>query len=162
MSLHSLLQLNFEPKQTVFTNVHSAQAQVSIAISPLLIEQRFIDVVLPQPNKIEEAIMVIEDAIMLRAKQKLDVPSVQIQQTQIVTLMPFLAIELLPNLTETNEPTQLITRDAIESYFNRYVGILMGSPAKDHELPTSPNAVAILILLRELTHHLNIGALEVI
>jgi hypothetical protein len=55
-----------------------------------------------------------------------------------------------------------LTRDAVESLFQRLASRALGTPVPEAELPHGREVAAALLILRECMHHLDLGRVDVL
>jgi hypothetical protein len=103
---------------------------------------------------IEHAIDVIEDAL-----QQVRVP---VNGATLVTTDPAL-VQLIRRVVPAAPGGPLwATRDALEQAFQRMASVALGYPAGDQALGGTPHEAALLVLVRELMHHLGFVAITAI
>lgn len=97
----------------------------------------------PTPFELENAIQYVEDALMPAWKR--------FASTELISSQPWL--DTLADFARS--PRSRITREALESAFNRLAALSQGRPLSQDPLPEDPDFSARLLILRELMHHLD-------
>ena len=108
----------------------------------------------PTPYEIEHAITLVEDEIMLIAKQ---LPA----STQLITSDKIIHdIALLSDVHQSE--VMVLSIEALERTFNRFADIVSGRPATQENLPAEHEFATSLLILRELMHHLRFEQITII
>lgn len=116
------------------------------------IVQRFFKRSIPTESEIEYTINYIEDELMSRLKE------LQNRNEKLVC-----ADKMLADIFKRNyELKNSYSRRNIEDLFTRYAYISMGQPLASSRLTVRANDFAILLLLREILHHLDFKKLTLI
>lgn len=105
----------------------------------------------PRPAALEEAIMVVEDALMA-ALPGLPRGVDQVRLSGAAGARVATALSLV-------DPSAALSRDALEEAFRTLAAVAEGRPAGSAGLPLDAAFAATLLILREVMHHLDIGAL---
>jgi exopolyphosphatase/pppGpp-phosphohydrolase len=100
----------------------------------------------PTPREIENAIVVVEDAIasartIIAGATKLFTTDQGIRKIALIAGVP-------------DGAELILTRDAMERTFERLNAVTRGRPASREEIPTNVTFAATLLILREFMHHL--------
>lgn len=106
----------------------------------------------PTPGEMENAIMLVEDQLA-HARQLAGEGGVLYG-----TGPQLLAVARAAGLNG-DLPLQL-TRDAVEQTFERLAMVSLGRPAGSEGLPQSAEFAAVLLILREVLHHLQFEAIQ--
>ena len=133
------------PQQTVLAWQLDGEAPSSlqIAVGIVQLAEQALRHLPPRPAELEHAIDLVEEALM-RLPQALPAGAV---------LQPAgLFDPVLPHLGAWQ-------RAAVEDLFQRLASWALGQPTAAHGLPQDRQFVAAALLLRELTHHLNVETL---
>lgn len=120
------------------------QQSIMLNIGKQQIAKKYFKQALPSPYDVEMAIIEIEDQIMLIRSQWQPHKNVFTADLAIKEMMVWIG-----NPNELN-------RDGLERNFNRVVDVIAGSPKHENEFPQSAEFISLLLILRELTHHLDI------
>lgn len=150
-----LLTLQFQELSTPIHSAPQADLAVNLAL-PIGADALARDVLRhtpPRPLDIEQAIELIEDAVMPARAQ---LPEVFTLQTDDALLW---AMATGDAESPQTEPIWLSV-DAIEQLFNRLVARAEGRPAAQDALPVDPASAARLIALREMLHHWGLDGVQ--
>lgn len=120
---------------------------VSLPIGYSYISEKYYKHEIPTPAEIEYAINDIEDNLM---SIKLLVSQDEIL---ICTDQPLINL-----LKKNNRPEGIYSPRNIEDLFGLYANLSMGEPAQRYNLATTREDFAIILLLREIIHHLKFKA----
>lgn len=101
----------------------------------------------PTPGEVENAIMMVEDAIA-RARMIIAGGS-----TLFTTDTSIRQIALVAGVTD--QPELNLARDAVERTFERLTAVTLGRPVSREGIPASAAFAATLLILREFMHHLD-------
>lgn len=145
---HNLLQLH---KDTTIISTPSNKFDLAIGYAKLA--KQYFNQPLPTPYQVEMAIIEIEDAISLIHHQWQADDSRQITFYCKDQWLQTIAILL-------NISTGDISREHIETLFNRVADVIAGSPKYSHDCPDSLEFISQLLIVRELMHHLDIKQLQ--
>lgn len=102
---------------------------------------------LPQPNELEQAIDLTEEAVMPLAPQFAG-------HTALILQGPGASL-IASRLQASGHAKTVLTLDEVEALFNRLVSVSQGRPASQEALPTDARFVAAILILREFMHHLH-------
>jgi exopolyphosphatase/pppGpp-phosphohydrolase len=108
----------------------------------------------PTPLEIEHAIEYIEDEL-LRIRE-----SVESGSNLYTTDEGIRQIATVSGIDDQREAA--LGRDLIEKTFDRLTALAMGRPVTQDGIPTNPEFVAALLILREFMHHLQFSSITVI
>ena len=103
----------------------------------------------PTPVELEHAIELIENALMDTGYRPEDPGALVTDDTQI---------RRLPGLEDLGAN---LTRDQVESLFQRLADISLGSPQTRGDPPTDRETAAALLILRECMHHLGFTSVTI-
>lgn len=124
--------------------VHFSNPDISLPIGYAAISRQFFHRELPSPYEVEMAIATIEDHIQATPQLHHLAPEFNCADDYL---------RLILNLVGED---QAITQSQIEQVFNRVADVISGSPKRQGEFPDDINFISYLIIIRELSHHLNI------
>ncbi|WP_459594672.1 hypothetical protein [Dickeya ananatis] len=99
---------------------------------------------IPSAYDVEMAIATIEDVIQATSVLR------QVAQ-QASCADPYL--KEIARITGSHD---MLTQQQIEDVFNRVADVISGSPKRDGEFPDEIGFISYLVIVRELSHHLNI------
>ncbi|MGL4667226.1 MAG: hypothetical protein ACRCWR_04785 [Saezia sp.] len=105
----------------------------------------------PRPVEVEEAIMRVEDEIMLAQRDGMMLLPLVSADEGVVGI----AKQTSLGLVDKTSAEKVLTREAVEFLFNRWADIVSGSPMRSSEKVMDKEFSARLLILRELLHHLN-------
>ena len=125
-----------------------------------LLAQRTFKKSMPTEAQLEQAIMLVEDAIMPLARL---IPLHTVLATRHPLLIDVARQAMGPQaLQQPDHPIPGLTRDAVEQLFDR----LAQQAARPHlplpDVPQSPRWAAALLLLREMLHHWQIPGIRLL
>lgn len=130
-----------EPADTIVLPIGSAApGQLSLRHEP------------PTPLELENAIAVIEDAVMPLAK-RLQLPS------QLVGAGP--ALEAIAAAAGKSQGDVRIALDEVERLFQQLAAVSEGRPVASGGVPSGAAFAATLLILREFMHHLGFEAITI-
>lgn len=124
--------------------VHFSQPDITLPIGYLTISQQFFHHDIPSPYEVEMAIAMIEDHI------------------QATPQLHHIADEFdcndhyLQQIAQIIGAGDVIDQSEIERVFNRVADVVSGSPKREGEFPDDKKFISYLLIIRELSHHLNI------
>lgn len=124
--------------------VHFSQPDISFAGGYAAISRQFFHHSMPSPYEVEMAIMTIEDLIQAT-------PQLHHMASECNC-----ADAYLKQISHIAGGNDVITQTQIEQVFNRVADIVSGSPKREGEFPDDKNFISYLLIIRELSHHLNI------
>lgn len=103
----------------------------------------------PTPAELEQAIDIVEDALM----------ATRLAHTERGELVSSdTLIRALPGL---HGDRSRLTRDEVEALFQRMASVSLGNPGAGSDLPAGRRACATLLMLRECMHHLGFEAVRI-
>lgn len=109
----------------------------------------------PTPGEVENAIMVVEDEVMPLHKLLSPKSKLYTLDHAIGEIMQFTVF------SETGQG-RILLRSDMENVFNRLAAIITGRPASQDILPVTNSFAAILLILREVMHHLGFADITVL
>jgi hypothetical protein len=116
----------------------------ALPLGPALLRERWLRHDPPQPQELEAAIEAVEDLVMpLHGRWPADA-SLHVVFAQSA-LLPIAGAEL--------------TRDQLELLFDRAAAIVLGRPGSSDPALADADAIAELVILREVMHHLGFTGL---
>lgn len=124
--------------------VQFSQPDISLPIGYLSIAQQFFKRDIPSPYDVEMAIATIEDHIQATPQLHHIAPEFDCHDDYLAQIMGIAGV------------SEVITQSEIEQVFNRVADVVSGSPKRDGEFPEDMNFISYLLIIRELSHHLNI------
>lgn len=124
--------------------VQFSQPDISLPIGYLSIAQQFFKRDIPSPYDVEMAIATIEDHIQATPQLHHIAPEFDCHDDYLAQIMGIAGV------------SEVITQSEIEQVFNRVADVVSGSPKRDGEFPEDKNFISYLLIIRELSHHLNI------
>ncbi|RKS87654.1 hypothetical protein DES39_0895 [Orbus hercynius] len=145
-------RVEFEEQTTLLSFTDGRVLSMNIGYQTLIehdFNQRF-----PTPYTTELAITTIEDEIA-RAIANWQPGQVLVTHNKHIG-------EMITHFKLGNLYTNRITTEQVEHLFNRFVGAMSGAPWQSTHLPESIEFIAILVIVRELLHHLGIEGIELI
>lgn len=105
----------------------------------------------PRPIELEQAIDLVEEAIMQVQAQVPRGLAVDSRSARLLLLQRSGSpLQAMPG------ETPQLSLQQVESLFNRLADLSQGRPAMQDDLPTGPRFAAALLIWRELMHHLQI------
>ena len=140
------LWLRFDPLTTQVWSAPDAREHVhlTLPVGAGALAQEVLRHVPPRPLEIEQAIEVVEEAVMPARAQ---LPST----IRLCCADPHLKL-MATMVTQAKDPVWLGI-DAVEQLFNRLVARAEGRPALQDELPVDGPSAARLVIVREILHH---------
>ncbi|NAT78349.1 hypothetical protein CWD78_12790 [Dickeya dadantii] len=105
---------------------------------------------IPSPYDVEMAIAAIEDLLQ-------SAPALR-QVAQHFSS----ADHYLKEIARSAGSHDMLTQQQIENVFNRVADVISGSPWRDGEFPDETGFISYLIIVRELSHHLNIQQITLV
>lgn len=154
------MRLQFEAESTWVQSSASVALSVnlSLPIGASELARQILRHTPPRPLEIEQAIELVEEAIM-PARARL--PEMLQLQTADPRLRRLVAEVRPANLEQASAPLWLDT-DAVENLFNRLVARAEGRPAPEDSLPVDGESAARLVIVREILHHWRLAGLQII
>ena len=148
-----LLTLRF---QELTTQVHSAPGvdsvvNLALPIAPAPLAREVLRHTPPTPLEIEQAIELVEDAVMPARARLPEVFELQIQDAPLRELVGSAGAD-----PSTGGVARLSIQD-VENLFSRLVALSEGRPATQDALPTDGPYAARLVIVREILHHWGLG-----
>ncbi|WP_392559956.1 hypothetical protein [Orbus mooreae] len=140
------VSIKFTENSTILLNCVGGNITLNIGYQTLI--NKYIKASLPTPYETENIIMIIEDEI---ARVAVTLPTIN----KLVSDDSHLK-EMINYLHSGNS----ITTTQVELLFNQFADVISGSPMPVN-LPNTLSFIVILIIVRELLHHLNIEGVEV-
>ncbi|ACZ77362.1 hypothetical protein LHK94_01665 [Dickeya zeae] len=118
--------------------------EVVLPLGYQAIAHRFFRHTIPSAYEVEMAIATIEDVLQATSALR------QVAQ-QASCADPYL--KEIARITGSHD---MLTQPQIEDVFNRVADVISGSPKRDGEFPDETGFISYLVIMRELSHHLNI------
>ena len=145
-------QLNFETDHTIFEFYDNdiLDQQITLPIGYQSLANKYFKSGIPTEAGAEYAINDIEDALMSNR-------SLINKDATLVANNKLLAETLLKN--GLNQ--EVHSRKTIEDLFNNFARIIMGSPNSMLSTELSGEAFALILILREILHHLDFDSIKV-
>ncbi|WP_142502171.1 hypothetical protein [Klebsiella sp. 2680] len=131
--------LSIHPDQVTFSS-----PAISLPVGYASVAGRFFRHRIPSPYDVEMAIATIEDCIQAETGLHAVAGTFRCSDDYLKAISR-IAGELNP-----------LTQGDIEDLFNRVADVVSGSPWREEAFPDDPHFISYLIILRELSHHLNI------
>ncbi|WP_192456993.1 hypothetical protein [Musicola keenii] len=125
--------------------VRFSTPDVVLTLGYRAIARRFFHRDIPSPYEVEMAIAAIEDTIQAT-------PTLHHVASHFACADGYLAA--IAHSAGVNGP--LLTQQQIENVFNRVADVIAGSPKYHDEFPDGADFISYLVIVRELSHHLNI------
>ncbi|WJM86255.1 hypothetical protein QUF31_03800 [Dickeya chrysanthemi] len=125
-------------------HVRFATPDVVLPLGYRTIAHRFFHHAIPSPYEVEGAIAAIEDVLQAT-------PALRQVAQQASCADPYL--NQIAHIVGSHD---LLTQQQIEAVFNRVADVISGSPKRAGEFPDDVGFVSYLVIMRELSHHLNI------
>lgn len=120
------------------------QPDISLSVGYQSIAQQFFHSDIPSPYEVEMAIATFEDHIQATPQLHHIAPEFTCHDDYLKQVMQIAGVG--------NE----ISQTEIERVFNRIADVVSGSPKHEGEFPEDKNFISYLLMIRELSHHLNI------
>ena len=139
-------RVRLEPQRTVLSP-HMA-ADVTLAVGVATLADAVFHHEPPTPAEMERAIDVVEDAIM--ATQLQHGARGELHSSDV----------LLGQMPGLESDGARLTRDEVESLFQRLASATLGSPNALAGMPANRRSAAALLILRECMHHLGYESIE--
>lgn len=131
--------------------VHFTLPDISLPMGYSVLSQQFFRREIPSAYDVEMAIATIEDHIQATPQLHHNIAS------------EFdCADEGLKQIARLAGAGDVISQSQIEQVFNRVADIISGSPKRAEEYPDDHNILSYLLIVRELSHHLNIQKINII
>lgn len=124
--------------------VQFSQPDISLAVGYLTISQQFFHRNIPSPYEVEMAIATFEDHIQATPQLHHIASEFDCNDDYLKQIMQIAGV------------SDVISQSEIELVFNRIADVVSGSPKRDGEFPEDKNFISYLLMIRELSHHLNI------
>lgn len=140
-----LLRLEKEELVFEFYEEKELRNEIRLKAGYAFLTQRFFHHEIPTESEIEYAINTIEDELMSRLNE------LRNQNEKLVCADEQLADIFIRN----DEVKDSYSRQNIEALFTRYAYVSMGQPLAVSQLSVKPYDFALLLLLREIVHHLD-------
>ncbi|WP_226860694.1 hypothetical protein [Dickeya dianthicola] len=125
-------------------HVRFTTPDITLPMGYRAIARQFFHHHIPSPYDVEMAIAAIEDALQA-------VPALRQVAHHMSSADPYLKA-----LARSAGSHDLLTQQQIENVFNRVADVISGSPRHDGEFPDETGFISYLVMVRELSHHLNI------
>jgi exopolyphosphatase/pppGpp-phosphohydrolase len=109
----------------------------------------------PTPGEVENAIMVVEDEVM--PLHKLLIPN-----SRLYTLDASIREIAFLTVYADRELGTVLARTDMEFVFNRLAAIISGRPASQDVLPSDNSFASMLLILREVMHHLGFNQITIL
>lgn len=132
--------IRFDDDCTVLTPQGAAECVLNVGSAAMA--QRLLVQTPPSPAAMERAIDVVEDALTASGLKKGTRGDLQPHDPAL-----FQRLGLPPD-------TQRLTREQVEARFQRLASVSLGHPLQADDPPATPEAAALLLVLRECMHHL--------
>jgi len=139
--------LHFDPERTTLSR---PDASVVLAPGWTRVAREHLRAWPPRPVDMEKAIALIEDELM---RSRHDLHGLQVTSDEPVLR----EIARAAGLSESN---QRLDREIVERTFERLAAVTLGRPNTQERLPEDLRFAAILLILRELMHHLDISSIS--
>ncbi|HTI95957.1 MAG TPA: hypothetical protein VL425_05530 [Rudaea sp.] len=104
----------------------------------------------PHPADMENAIALIEDELMRLPRD--------LRHLHVSSDEPML--REIAHAAGLQENDKRLDRDVVERVFERLAAVALGRPNAQERLPETPRFAAILLILREMMHHLDISSIR--
>jgi len=124
--------------------IQFSQPDISLTVGYHTLAQQFFQRDIPSPYDVEMAIATFEDHIQATPQLHHIAPEFDCHDDYLKQIMQIADVR--------NE----ISQAEIERVFNRIADVVSGSPKRDGEFPEDKNFISYLLMIRELSHHLNI------
>jgi len=121
-----------------------SQPDISLPVGYLTIARQFFKRDIPSPYEVEMAIATVEDHLQATPQLHHIAPEFDCHDDYLTQIMQISGV------------SEAITQSEIEQVFNRVADVVSGSPKRDGEFPDDKNFISYLLMIRELSHHLNI------
>jgi len=144
----SYVLMDFNQNATIFT--FPSDKKITLNTGYETLSHCYFSHNLPTPYQTELAITAIEDKIESIYFEWENIDKIITDNKQVHMMIDYFKAEKQINLVQ------------IEQLFNRMVDVISGSLKQELTFFTSPNFVAILLILREVMHHLSIDIIEII
>ncbi|WP_300000282.1 hypothetical protein [uncultured Cedecea sp.] len=128
--------------------VQFSEPAISLPTGYLSIAQTFFHRDIPSSYEVEMAIATFEDHLQATPQLHHIAPEFTCHDDYLKQIMKITGVE--------NE----ISQTEIERVFNRVADVVSGSPKRDGEFPEDKNFISYLLIIRELSHHLNIETIS--
>ena len=125
-------------------NIRFTAPPVALPVGYHSLSKRYFHHNIPSPGEVEMAINVIEDAIQATPLLRTTAGSFNC------------ADHFLKEIASVAGESARLTQQNIEQVFNRVADVAAGSPRQPGEFPADPEFICYLLIVRELSHHLNI------
>lgn len=119
------------------------------AIGPAGLAARHFRHTLPTPVELEAAIQDVEDA--LQALPRAGGATLYTHDTELAPLWAF---------AHAPAGANTLPRDAVEECFSRLAALAEGRPLTQDPLPDAPHFAALLLIVREIMHHLDFAVMQ--
>lgn len=124
--------------------IQFSQPDISLPVGYLTIARQFFKRDIPSPYEVEMAIATVEDHLQATPQLHHIAPEFDCHDDYLAQVMRIAGVG------------EAITQSEIEQVFNRVADVVSGSPKRDGEFPEDKNFISYLLMIRELSHHLNI------
>lgn len=138
--------LSIDKDKTTFTFIENniKLQKITLNIGYELVANRHFKRDIPSEAQVEYAINDIEDALMSRKEL--------VNQNQDLLCNDQILSDIISKQGETKSD---FTREEIENLFSKYAYVSLGDPVSRIQSDIEPNDYAYILILREITHHLN-------
>lgn len=124
--------------------IQFSQPDLALPIGYLTIAHQFFRHDIPSPYEVEMAIATIEDHIQATPALHHIASEFDCHDPYLQQIMQLAGVE------------NKMSQSEIEQVFNRVADVVSGSPKREGEFPEEKNFISYLLIIRELSHHLNI------
>lgn len=114
---------------------------------------------LPTPLELENAISAVEDEVMAAAKRL--PPLLSVLSVPVHSADP--ELQQLASIAQPGRrPGSALSIDDMERVFDGFAAVVLGRPVGSAGIPITRPFVAMLVIVREVMHHLKIATLKVL
>jgi len=124
--------------------VHFSQPDISLPIGYAAISRQFFHRDITSAYEVEMAIATIEDHIQATPQLRHIAQEFDCSDDYLNQILHIAGVD------------EVITQAQIEQVFNRIADVVSGSPKREGEFPDDKNFISYLLIIREISHHLNI------
>lgn len=143
-----ILQMNENSLRFIFMQHAKQTDEIVLALGFRTISQTYFKHTIPTVDETEYAINFIEDELMKFKKL--------ICKDEILVCADRVLMDIFIKTIGNNR----FTRNEIEALFSRYALVAMGEPLSRSLLEVNANNYALVLILREIMHHLNFTELN--